>query len=186
MERFAYKDLKGWYIKSKNGKRLRGPYAERLAAFERSGVEPCDYALVRSSLEKEEKAQADLGVAIHEAGRLAAELSAYRDLGSLDHLKELVQAESDGLLVVRPGVTEPTRAKIELPFHRGDRIYIVDNRVRGSIRVTRLESYLVYAENPVRVLVKCTANSSWHELKNVYATRKKAEAALAEKGAENA
>jgi len=67
---------------------------------------------------------------------------------------------------------------VELPFRRGDRIYVVDRCVRGAIRSTRLESYLIYAENPVRVLVKCTANSSWHELKNVYATHAEAKAAL--------
>lgn len=193
----------------------------------------------------------------YDTGVYVGALRAQKDInemGGIAHLKELVQAENDGRLVVLPLVAmveqslqggqmkpqcdqrfngryavvyldkkkwacplidicgtpynsreaEERRKELapketrfgerlvvlpevpELPFHRGDRIYIIDNCVKGSIRVTRLESYLVYPENPVRVLVKCTANSSWHELKNVYATREGAETALAEKGKDNA
>lgn len=67
---------------------------------------------------------------------------------------------------------------VELLYRRKDRIYILDEKVRGLIRATRLESYLIYSENPLRIYVKCTANSSWHDIKNVYPSREKAEEAL--------
>lgn len=112
MERLTYRDNEGWYVNGENGERLQGPHVDMLAAYLKSGLEPCDYALVRSSLEKEKKAQADLQVAINALGRLGSELSEYNALGSLDHLKELVQAENDGRLVV-------------LPCKKGTRVYKV-------------------------------------------------------------
>lgn len=84
----------------------------------------------------------------------------------LDRLEEIAKAEREQRCVV-------------LPCKRGDRIYVVDHKVRGAIRTTRLESCLVYAEDPVRVLIKCTANSEWHYIEDTYLTRAEAEAALA-------
>ena len=81
------------------------------------------------------------------------------------HIFELLAAEAAGLCVT-------------LPYKRGDRIYIVDNQVRGSIRTTQFESYLIYPENLTRVLVKCTANSGWHNIENVYHSRAEAEESL--------
>lgn len=59
--------------------------------------EPCDYGAIGSAL-----MSVCLAAAVEELERMQLELAAWRALGSLDHLRELAQAEKDGRLVVLP------------------------------------------------------------------------------------
>ena len=64
--------------------------ANRLAAYEDSGLEPQD---IISAVD-----MAKIACALHE-------LNAYKDIGSIDHLRDLLHAEQDGRLVVLPSKT---------------------------------------------------------------------------------
>ena len=59
----------------------------RLAAYEDSGLEPQD---IISAVD-----MAKIACALHE-------LNAYKDLGPIDHIRDLIKAEQDGSLVVLP------------------------------------------------------------------------------------
>jgi len=71
--------------------------------------------------------------------------------------------------------------RITLKYNRGDTVYIVRNvwdskqnkRIQKITR-TLFVSYLIYPENPIRILCKCTANESWVEIEDVYPTKEKA------------
>lgn len=89
---------------------LYGEYADRLAAYEDTGLEPEeieDLASVREITPEAEYAinkHADslierMDALLHQDD---SELEAYRALGTIDHLRDLVQAEQDGRLVVPP------------------------------------------------------------------------------------
>lgn len=80
---------------------------------------------------------------------------------------------------------------VVFPAKRGDRIYNIhehwshkEKKYVGKVRCTHLESYLVYTETPVRIFYKCTADSSWTEIENLYMTREDAKKALEAKEAE--
>lgn len=62
----------------------------RLAAYEDTGLEPQD---IISAVD-----MGKIACALHE-------LNAYKDIGSIEHLRELIQAEQDGRLVVMPSKT---------------------------------------------------------------------------------
>lgn len=64
---------------------------DRLAAYEDTGLEPCDYAAMKAALEQADTAKKDLNELIHIVGA-----------AGVDRLRELVQAEKDGRLVVLP------------------------------------------------------------------------------------
>lgn len=66
--------------------------ANRLATYEDSCLEPCDYAAMKAALEQADTARKDLNELIHIVGA-----------AGIDHLRELVQAEKEGRLVVLPG-----------------------------------------------------------------------------------
>jgi len=63
----------------------------KLAKYEDTGLEPEEIADAQKAM------RAALG--------LACELQAYKNLGSFDHIRELIQAERDGRLVVLPAKT---------------------------------------------------------------------------------
>ena len=65
--------------------KISGPAIDRLAAYEDTGLEPKDVVDLMGS---------------HGMGIL--DLVDYHELGPIDHLRELVQAENDGRLVVLP------------------------------------------------------------------------------------
>lgn len=99
------------------------------------------------------------------------ELQAYRALGSLDHLRELVQAEKDGLLVV-------------LPCKIGDPLYFVKDR---EIRETEVESIHQWVSGHWKLSTHTDRMSPYwtgYEIdfegigKTVFLTREEAEAAL--------
>jgi len=82
MERLAHRDDKGWYIAGEDGDRLRGAHVDRLAAYEDTEFEPED---ISDFMECWKKA-AELGGLVRQYG--------------IDHLRELVEAEQAGRLVV--------------------------------------------------------------------------------------
>ena len=73
---------------------------------------------------------------------------------------------------------ERDAAQARMQYKRGDRIYVINEKVRGQISSTRLESYLIYPETPVRILVKCTSCSAWHSIETVFPTFESARAAM--------
>ena len=64
--------------------------ANRLAAYEDTGLEPQD---IISAVD-----MAKIACALHE-------LNAYKDIGPIDHIRDLLQAENEGRLVVLPSKT---------------------------------------------------------------------------------
>lgn len=79
--------------------------------------------------------------------------------------------------------------RITLKYKRGDRIYNLrskwdekEQKYIPAVRCTKFVCYLIYPEEPVRILYKCAASESWIEIENLYMTREKALWAI-EKGA---
>ena len=97
------------------------------------------------------------------------EFNAYLKLGTIDHLRDLLQAEQDGLLVV-------------LPCKAGSLIYVG----RKPAIITR---FFGYVRERYFHAVFCDENKGidipFEELgKTVFLTREEAEAAMAQKGGE--
>lgn len=97
MERLTYKDAsENWvvacnrfwnYLKLKFPAHIRGEAIDRLAAYENTGVEPSD---VISAVD-----MGKIACALHD-------LNQYKELGDIDRLRELVEADKDGRCVVLP------------------------------------------------------------------------------------
>lgn len=64
---------------------LYGEHADRLAAYEDTGLEPCDYSAMAHALEQAERAREDLTEMIRQIGATG-----------LDRLRELAQADKEG------------------------------------------------------------------------------------------
>lgn len=67
---------------------------------------------------------------------------------------------------------------VELPYKVGDKVYLVRGNRVGNMVVsrTKIEMYLYHN----RLLVKCSCDSSWHELKNIFTIEEQAAARLKE------
>ena len=98
MERATQKDERGYYlvgdgIYSDEGtpEKFRGDDVDRLAAYEDTGLEPCDYSAMAHALEQAERAREDLTEMIRQIGATG-----------LDRLRELARADSEGRCVVLP------------------------------------------------------------------------------------
>ena len=89
MERLTYRDKDGMAMMKERGGWKSGGI-DRLAAYEDSGLEPQD---IISAVD-----MAKIACALHE-------LNAYKDLGPIDHIRDLIKAEQDGRLVVLPSKT---------------------------------------------------------------------------------
>lgn len=63
----------------------------RLAAYEDTGMEPCDYAAMRAAMGQAEEARQQLSDVVKILG-----------CSNIDHLRDIAQAEKDGRLVVLP------------------------------------------------------------------------------------
>ena len=90
MERMTHIDHIGWYMEDQSiafDGRRRGKDVDRLAAYEDTGLEPGEVLTG--------KEMAEVGCAI-------IRLKKYEDIGPIDHLRELAQAEKDGRLVMLP------------------------------------------------------------------------------------
>ena len=93
MERATQKDERGYYlvgdgIYSDEGtpEKFRGDDVDRLAAYEDTGLEPCDYSAMAHALEQAERAKEDLTEMIRQIGATG-----------LDRLRELAQADREGI-----------------------------------------------------------------------------------------
>lgn len=135
--------LKWSVSERKRGLRLTGYIPDRLAAYEDTGLEPDDVTDLMAAH----------GIAI---GNLAE----YRALGSVDHLRELVQAEQDGRLVL-------------LSFRIGDFVYRVAVRkkyIKHSIHTPYIKRVEIKPENAYKYINEIG--------KTVFLTPREAEVAL--------
>ena len=136
--------------------------ANRLAAYEDSGLEPKD---IISAVD-----MAKIACALHE-------LNAYKDLGPIDHIRDLIKAEQDGRLVV-------------LPCKVGDTVYMPVgkwNTITGY-EADECDGFHIARDGVLQIKAKCySGNHGTYGVpgKTVFLTREEAEAALAEKGSTN-
>ena len=90
MERLTYFDGGKWRLKIGDTE-YSGEAVDRLAAYEETGLEPCDYSAMAHALEQAERAREDLTEMIRQIGATG-----------LDRLRELAQADKEGRCVVAP------------------------------------------------------------------------------------
>ena len=94
--------------------------ANFLAAYEKTGMEPCDYATMGHALEQAKRAQADLSELISIVGGVG-----------LDRLRELAQAEQEGRLMV-------------LPCKEGTKVYRISYRLNQNHEIVKTWFNLTY------------------------------------------
>ena len=92
MERLTYFDGGKWRLKIGNTE-YSGEAVDRLAAYEGTGLEPEE---ILSAVD-----MAKIACALHE-------LNAYKELGSIDCLRKLAQADREGRCVVLPAKPDQT------------------------------------------------------------------------------
>ena len=92
MERLTFIDHLGWYVNGNGGERIRGSHINRLAAYEGTGLEP-------EEIKVHEAAKYNAGYYHGDEDRCRW---IEKELGPIDHLRDLLQAEQDGRLVVLP------------------------------------------------------------------------------------
>ena len=92
MERLTFIDHLGWYVNGNGGERIRGSHINRLAAYEGTGLSP-------EEIKKHEAAKYNAGYYHGDEDRCRW---IEKELGPIDHLRDLLQAEQDGRLVVLP------------------------------------------------------------------------------------
>ena len=119
MERLTFIDHLGWYVNGNGGERIRGSHINRLAAYEDSGLEPQD---IISAVD-----MAKIACALHE-------LNAYKDIGPIDHIRDLLQAEQDGRLVELPFV-----AMVEQSLQDGKMKPMGDQKHNGRYAVVYVD-----------------------------------------------
>ena len=90
MERLTHIDHLGWYANGNGGERMRGSHIDRLAAYEDTGLEP-------EEIKVHEAAKYNAGYYHGDEDRCRW---IEKELGPIDHLRDLLQAEQDGRLVV--------------------------------------------------------------------------------------
>lgn len=161
MERLTYIDHLGWYVTGNGGERIRGSHINRLAAYEDTGMGPED---IISAVD-----MAKIACALHE-------LNAYKDIGSIEHLRELIQAEQDGRMVVLPSKTV-----WELTMDAGPDC---DLKCPVDSYDEALGCDLCSKAKPFAYERPCTQERLKGLGKTVFLTREEAEAALAGKGGE--
>ncbi len=143
---------------------------DRLAAYEDTGLEPCDYAAMKAALEQADTAKKDLNELIHIVGA-----------AGVDHLRELVQAEKDGRLVVLPCKVGATVWAITSTANVPG-IDAVDAKI--DIFECKVESITHYPNGAIqlRLFYQGTFVAWWATAsdfgKTVFSTREQAEAAL--------
>jgi hypothetical protein len=102
---------------------------------------------------------------------------------------EMAVAENNTAAIINLVKGELMDAKgktvIELPAQRDQRVYLIrdyyskkENKYIKKVCTTHFISYLIYPENPARILYNITASSSWHEIDNLYFDLKTARDAL--------
>lgn len=136
-------------------------FFNRLSAYEDSGLEPQD---IISAVD-----MAKIACALHE-------LNAYKDIGPIDHLRDLLQAENEGRLVVLPCKVGDT--VYSLSYSRGAQKHFVAER--------KVEEILYCSNRGVRPCIICCFGGWRFDNcdigKTVFLTREEAEAEAALKG----
>ena len=135
---------------------------KRLAAYEDSGLEPQD---IISAVD-----MAKIACALHE-------LNAYKDIGPIDHIRDLLQAENEGRLVVLPSKTV-----WELTMDAGPDC---DLKCPVDAYDEALGCDLCSKAKPFAYERPCTQERLKGLGKTVFLTREEAEAALAQEGGTN-
>jgi len=155
MERLTYFDGGKWRLKIGDTE-YSGEAVDRLAAYEGTGLEPEE---ILSAVD-----MAKIACALHE-------LNAYKELGSIGRLRELVEADRGGRCVV-------------LPVKLHDKLYYVD---KEQVRETEVESIHNWTSGRWKLSTHTDRQSThWigYEVdfngigKTVFLTRAEAEAAL--------
>ena len=118
MERLTYRDKDGMAMMKERGGWKSGGI-DRLAAYEDSGLEPQD---IISAVD-----MAKIACALHE-------LNAYKDLGPIDHIRDLIKAEQDGRLVELPFV-----AMVEQSLQDGKMKPMGDQKHNGRYAVVYVD-----------------------------------------------
>ena len=122
---------------------------ERLKKYEDSGLDPQD---IISAVD-----MAKIAYALHE-------LNAYKDIGPIDHIRDIIQAEQDGRMVV-------------LPCKVDDDVWFV--RKFGKERcIKRAEVSCINIDCRGKVFVSARRISGGYIGKTVFLTREEADAAL--------
>ena len=118
MERLTYRDKDGMAMMKERGGWKSGGI-DRLAAYEDSGLEPQD---IISAVD-----MAKIACALHE-------LNAYKDLGPIDHIRDLIKAEQAGRLVELPFV-----AMVEQSLQDGKMKPMGDQKHNGRYAVVYVD-----------------------------------------------
>ena len=178
MERLTKRDIDGCLIHPWSFNGINGSYdiwdedllekqIDRLAAYEDTGLEPED---IISAVD-----MGKIACALHE-------LNAYKDLGQIDHIRDLIQAEQDSRLVVLP-------CKVVC----GTTIWWADSSIHADPIKCEISSFGIYTgpDGELQLWMNCyvygtTPTSRSFRMssigKTVFLTRKEAEAVLAGKG----
>ena len=157
MERLTYRDKDGMAMMKERGGWKSGGI-ERLAAYEDTGLEP-----------------EDLKKAFNETAIL--KLAAQALSTTPDHLRELLQAEQDGRLVV-------------LPCKVGDTVYMPVGKwgIITGYEADECDGFHIARDGVLQIKAKCySGNHGTYGVpgKTVFLTRQEAEAALAQEGGTN-
>lgn len=132
------------------------PMIDRLAAYEDTGLEPCDYSAMRAAIDQSAKYKKQLSDVVNILG-----------CSDIEHLKDIFQAEKDGRLVV-------------LPCKVGDRVYRVITARDAAPVMTEIEiKTFGQAADLIGRIGEKQLLVSW------YLTREEAEAALKKREADN-
>lgn len=134
----------------------------RFAAYENTGLEPEEIQTIAGMASENCAKTAD---AIDKLLQDDAELKSYRELGPIDHLRELVQADREGRCVV-------------LPCKKGDTVWRIVHDAAPHITKDRCtEITLVGGDVWVR-LIGDMKMGAWNFGRLLFTTRSEAEAAL--------
>ncbi len=133
----------------------------RLAAYEDTGLEPCDYSAIGHALEKADRAQSDLTEMIRLVGGIG-----------LDRLRELAQADREGRCVV-------------LPCKKGDTVWRIVHDATPHVTKDRCTD-IKYENGDIWVhLIGDRVMGGWNFGKLLFLTRAEAEDALRREQNEN-
>lgn len=187
MERYTYFDGGKWRMRVGDAE-YSGKETDRLAAYEETGLDP-------EELEEKQNEAYDLGYqsCLNYKGLRwdeAEELQRYREIGSINRLRELAQAEKEGRLVVLP-----CKDWFEIVFGEQELFWGIDtDYIETPIReisVDNAERFTWYDGWKTLVLRGNDENGLDWEFspedigKTVFLTREAAEAALEEREAEH-
>ena len=127
---------------------------DRLAAYEDTGLEPCDYSAMRAAIDQSSEYKKQLSDVVNILG-----------CSDIEHLKDIFQAEKDGRLVVLPcKIGDTLWSFYTYPASGICKIAVTAVSTLDGITVINTDNYGVIPEKNIG--------------KTVFLTREEAEAAL--------